>query len=65
MNKGDNELIVLEQIQHFVEMLDQYFGSVSELDLIFGFHKVKIYVLRLISYFIYLLLLTLHLELRL
>merc|ERR1712183_455883 len=35
----DNELLALEQIHHFVEILDRYFGSVCELDLIFNFHK--------------------------
>ena len=36
---GDNELIVLEQIHLFVEVLDKYFGNVCELDIIFNFHK--------------------------
>ena len=35
----ENELIVLEIIQHYVEILDKYFGNVCELDLIFNFHK--------------------------
>lgn len=35
----DNELIVLEQIHLFVEVLDKYFGNVCELDIIFNFHK--------------------------
>ena len=35
----DNELLVLENIHHFVEILDKYFGNVCELDLIFNFHK--------------------------
>ncbi|KAH9617716.1 hypothetical protein KSS87_013397, partial [Heliosperma pusillum] len=35
----DNELEVLEMVHHFVEILDRYFGSVCELDLIFNFHK--------------------------
>eukprot|EP01100_Stratorugosa_tubuloviscum_P006519 TRINITY_DN2808_c4_g1_i1.p1 TRINITY_DN2808_c4_g1~~TRINITY_DN2808_c4_g1_i1.p1 ORF type:complete len:153 (-),score=41.54 TRINITY_DN2808_c4_g1_i1:148-606(-) len=35
----DNELITLEIIHHFVEILDRYFGNVCELDLIFNFHK--------------------------
>ena len=30
----------LELIQLLVEILDQYFGNVCELDLIFNFHKV-------------------------
>ena len=37
----ENELIVLEIIQHYVEILDKYFGNVCELDLIFNFHKVR------------------------
>ena len=36
---SDNELITLETIHHFVEVLDRYFGNVCELDLIFNFHK--------------------------
>mmetsp|Transcript_88890 Transcript_88890/g.250831 ORF Transcript_88890/g.250831 Transcript_88890/m.250831 type:complete len:153 (-) Transcript_88890:204-662(-) len=36
---GDNELLALEAIHHFVECLDRYFGNVCELDLIFNFHK--------------------------
>ncbi len=35
----DNELISLELIQRYVEVLDQYFGSVCELDIIFNFEK--------------------------
>eukprot|EP00455_Lapot_gusevi_P003782 TRINITY_DN1153_c0_g1_i2.p1 TRINITY_DN1153_c0_g1~~TRINITY_DN1153_c0_g1_i2.p1 ORF type:complete len:172 (-),score=55.49 TRINITY_DN1153_c0_g1_i2:265-726(-) len=35
----DNELLTLEIIHHFVEVLDRYFGNVCELDLIFNFHK--------------------------
>jgi len=35
----DNELLALEIIHHFVEILDRYFGNVCELDLIFNFHK--------------------------
>ncbi|TPX45676.1 hypothetical protein SeLEV6574_g03722 [Synchytrium endobioticum] len=33
----DNELIVLEFIHRFVQILDDYFGNVCELDLVFGF----------------------------
>lgn len=40
MDKDDNELITLEVIHQFVEVLDRYFGNVCELDLIFNFHKV-------------------------
>ncbi|ELR25446.1 AP-1 complex subunit sigma-2, putative [Acanthamoeba castellanii str. Neff] len=36
---NDNELVTLETIHHFVEILDKYFGNVCELDLIFNFHK--------------------------
>jgi len=39
VDKNDNELLSLEIIHHFVEVLDRYFGNVCELDLIFNFHK--------------------------
>ena len=39
IEKDDNELIVLDIIHHFVEVLDRYFQNVCELDLIFNFHK--------------------------
>ena len=39
VDKDDNELMTLELIHHFVEVLDKYFGNVCELDLIFNFHK--------------------------
>jgi len=39
VDAADNELIVLEIIHQFVEVLDMYFGNVCELDLIFNFHK--------------------------
>ena len=39
IDKDDNELITLEQIHLFVEVLDRYFGNVCELDIIFNFHK--------------------------
>eukprot|EP00771_Trimastix_marina_P002239 gnl/Trimastix_PCT/3360.p2 GENE.gnl/Trimastix_PCT/3360~~gnl/Trimastix_PCT/3360.p2 ORF type:complete len:153 (+),score=41.13 gnl/Trimastix_PCT/3360:47-505(+) len=35
----DNELMILELIHTYVEILDRYFGNVCELDLIFNFHK--------------------------
>jgi len=38
-NADDNELVTLEIIHQFVEVLDKYFGNVCELDLIFNFHK--------------------------
>ncbi len=41
IDAGDNELITLELIHHYVEVLDRYFGNVCELDLIFNFHKVS------------------------
>ena len=40
IDASDNELITLEVIHHYVEVLDKYFGNVCELDLIFNFHKV-------------------------
>lgn len=40
VDKEDNELLVLEMIHFFVEILDKYFNNVCELDLIFNFHKV-------------------------
>lgn len=36
----DNELAYLEFVQLFVEVLDNYFGEVKELDLIFSFNTV-------------------------
>lgn len=39
VDKEDNELITLEKIHLFVEILDRYFGNVCELDIIFNFHK--------------------------
>ncbi|KAJ2078409.1 hypothetical protein H4R24_004492 [Coemansia sp. RSA 988] len=35
----DNELIMLEIIHRYVEILDRFFGNVCELDLIFQFQK--------------------------
>ena len=32
----DNELIALEIIHRYVQLLDEYFGNVCELDIIFG-----------------------------
>ena len=37
--QGDNELLMLELIHRYVEVLDKYFGSVCELDIIFNFEK--------------------------
>ena len=39
ISKGDNELMALEIIHRYVEVLDMYFGSVCELDIIFNFEK--------------------------
>lgn len=39
IEEGDNELITLEVIHRFVELLDKYFGNVCELDIIFNFEK--------------------------
>ncbi|KAJ6519579.1 AP complex, mu/sigma subunit [Mycena sanguinolenta] len=36
---ADNELLTLEIIHRYVEVLDRYFGNVTELDLIFNFQK--------------------------
>ncbi|XP_070988067.1 AP-1 complex subunit sigma-2-like, partial [Oncorhynchus clarkii lewisi] len=35
----DNELLTLEVLQRYVELLDKYFGNVCELDIIFNFEK--------------------------
>lgn len=40
VDNEDNELSMLEFIHLFVEVLDQYFGAVCELDLVFNFYKV-------------------------
>ncbi|PWN20679.1 putative APS1-AP-1 complex subunit [Microstroma glucosiphilum] len=37
--QDDNELVTLEIIHRYVEILDRYFGNVCELDLIFNFQK--------------------------
>ena len=39
ITKEDNELMCLETIHRYVEVLDMYFGSVCELDIIFNFEK--------------------------
>ncbi|KAI0284218.1 Adaptor protein complex sigma subunit [Russula aff. rugulosa BPL654] len=39
ISQMDNELITLEIIHRYVEVLDRYFGNVCELDLIFNFQK--------------------------
>ena len=40
VDREDNELAALEFIHLLVEVLDNYFGNVCELDLVFNFHKV-------------------------
>lgn len=40
IDDADNELACLEIIHYLVEVLDQYFKSVCELDLVFNFHKM-------------------------
>ena len=37
---GDNELLLMETIHLFVELLDQYFNNVCELDIVFNFNRV-------------------------
>ena len=39
VEQSDNELLTLEIIHRYVELLDKYFGSVCELDIIFNFEK--------------------------
>merc|ERR1719438_329378 len=39
IDTSDNELLTLEIIHRYVELLDKYFGSVCELDIIFNFEK--------------------------
>lgn len=39
ISASDNELVALEVIHRYVELLDKYFGNVCELDLIFNFQK--------------------------
>jgi len=39
VDQDDNELITLEMIHLFVEVLDKHFGNVCELDLVFNFYK--------------------------
>ena len=39
---NDNNLCYLEAIHNFVEVLNEYFHNVCELDLVFNFYKVTI-----------------------
>lgn len=38
---NDNNLMYLEAIHNFVEVLNEYFHNVCELDLVFNFYKVS------------------------
>ena len=40
IDSSENELSMLEYIHLFVEILDKYFGSVCELDIVYNFYKV-------------------------
>mmetsp|Transcript_4924 Transcript_4924/g.5058 ORF Transcript_4924/g.5058 Transcript_4924/m.5058 type:complete len:144 (-) Transcript_4924:86-517(-) len=40
VDESDNELLNMETIHLFVELLDQYFSNVCELDIVFHFNKV-------------------------
>lgn len=39
VDPDDNELLTMELLHMYVEVLDKYFGSVCELDLIFNFTR--------------------------
>ncbi|XP_036410178.1 AP-1 complex subunit sigma-3b [Megalops cyprinoides] len=39
LESEDNELMALEILHRYVELLDKYFGNVCELDIIFNFEK--------------------------
>ncbi|KAF7219355.1 AP-1 complex subunit sigma-3a [Nothobranchius furzeri] len=39
LDSQDNELLALEVLHRYVELLDRYFGNVCELDIIFNFEK--------------------------
>jgi len=43
ISSSDNELITLEIIHRYVEVLDRYFVNVAELDLIFNFQAVSVF----------------------
>lgn len=40
LDVNDNELVYYESVHLFVELLDKFFASVCELDLVFNFHKI-------------------------
>ncbi|KAF0989552.1 hypothetical protein HZS_4773 [Henneguya salminicola] len=41
VDKDDNELYYLEVIHRLVEVMDSYFGSVCELDIVYNFEKAQ------------------------
>lgn len=41
---ADNNLAYLEAIHNFVEVLNEYFHNVCELDLVFNFYKVRVHI---------------------
>ena len=43
---ADNNLAYLEAIHNFVEVLNEYFHNVCELDLVFNFYKVRMSTIR-------------------
>lgn len=43
MDANDNELLALETVHLFVELLESYFSNVCELDIVFNFNKVGNY----------------------
>jgi len=47
---NDNALFYLEAIHNFVEVLNEYFHNVCELDLVFNFYKVNLILLRVVVY---------------
>ena len=49
VDANDNELAYLEAIHFFVEVLDQFFGNVCELDLVFNFYKVRVLSLQRVA----------------
>ncbi|KAF6772656.1 hypothetical protein AHF37_08493 [Paragonimus kellicotti] len=50
IDAGDNELITVEIIHRYVEILDKYFGNVCELDIIFHFEKAYLCLDRLVGW---------------
>lgn len=42
MDVNDNELLALETVHLFVELLESYFSNVCELDIVFNFNKASL-----------------------